>query len=42
MVRIGSIFWWLCGIAGVFEGLFAPLGLRRIYAQVLTNLAGSF
>ena len=29
------------GIAGIFEGLFAPLGLRRIYAQVLANLAGS-
>lgn len=30
------------GVAGIFEGLFAPLGLRRIYAQVLANLAGSF
>ena len=30
------------GIGGIFEGLFAPLGLRRIYAQVLANLAGSF
>lgn len=30
------------GIAGIFEGLFAPLGLRRIYAQVLANLAGGF
>jgi len=30
------------GIAGIFEGLFAPLGLRRIYAQVLANLAASF
>ena len=27
------------GIAGVFEGLFAPMGLRRIYGQVLTRLA---
>jgi hypothetical protein len=26
------------GIAGVFEGLFAPRGLRRIYAQVLDRL----
>lgn len=30
------------GVAGIFEGLFAPLGLRRIYAQILANLAGSF
>lgn len=29
------------GIAGVFERLFAPLGLRRIYDQVLANLAQS-
>lgn len=27
------------GIAGIFEGLFAPLGLRRIYGQVLQHLA---
>lgn len=27
------------GIAGVFEGLFAPLGLRRIYAEILGRLA---
>ncbi len=27
------------GIAGVFEGLFAPLGLRRIYGEVLDRLA---
>jgi Polyketide cyclase / dehydrase and lipid transport len=26
------------GIAGVFEGLFAPMGLRRIYGQVLGRL----
>ena len=26
------------GIGGVFEGLFAPVGLRRIYAQVLARL----
>jgi hypothetical protein len=26
------------GVGGVFERLFAPLGLRRIYAQVLTRL----
>ena len=30
------------GVAGIFEGLFAPLGLRRIYSQVLANLAGGF
>jgi hypothetical protein len=30
------------GVAGIFEGLFAPLGLRRIYAQILANLARSF
>jgi hypothetical protein len=27
------------GIGGIFEGLFAPLGLRRIYGQILGNLA---
>jgi hypothetical protein len=27
------------GIAGFFEGLFAPLGLRRIYGEVLAKLA---
>jgi hypothetical protein len=27
------------GIGGVFERTFAPLGLRRIYAQVLDRLA---
>jgi hypothetical protein len=26
------------GIGGIFEGLFAPMGLRRIYAQVLERL----
>ena len=26
------------GIAGLFEGFFAPIGLRRIYAQVLERL----
>lgn len=26
------------GIAGLFEGFFAPKGLRRIYAQVLDRL----
>ena len=30
------------GVAGIFEGLFAPLDLRRIYAQILAKLAGSF
>jgi Polyketide cyclase / dehydrase and lipid transport len=29
------------GIGGIFEGLFAPLGLRRIYAQVLDRLAAA-
>ena len=29
------------GIAGSFEGFFAPLGLRRIYAQVLEKLAAA-
>ena len=29
------------GVAGIFEGLFAPLGLRRIYDQVLANLAAA-
>ena len=27
------------GIPGIFEGLFAPLGLKRILGQVLANLA---
>ena len=27
------------GIPGIFEGLFAPLGLRRIYGEVLSKLA---
>jgi carbon monoxide dehydrogenase subunit G len=27
------------GIGGIFEGLFAPLGLKRIYTEVLANLA---
>lgn len=27
------------GIGGIFEGLFAPLGLRRILTQILQNLA---
>jgi Polyketide cyclase / dehydrase and lipid transport len=27
------------GIGGIFEGLFAPLGLRRIYSQILDRLA---
>jgi hypothetical protein len=27
------------GIPGIFEGLFAPLGLKRIYAEILANLA---
>jgi hypothetical protein len=29
------------GIGGVFERTFAPLGLRRIYGQVLDKLAGA-
>lgn len=28
------------GIAGIFEGFFAPLGLRRIYGEMLDKLAG--
>jgi hypothetical protein len=27
------------GIPGIFEGLFAPLGLKRIYGEVLDKLA---
>jgi hypothetical protein len=26
------------GVAGIFEGLFAPLGLRRIYGEMLDKL----
>ncbi len=29
------------GIGGIFERLFAPLGLRRIYGEMLTRLADS-
>ncbi|WP_249010463.1 SRPBCC family protein [Conexibacter sp. DBS9H8] len=29
------------GIPGIFEGLFAPLGLKRIYAEVLTKLSAA-
>jgi hypothetical protein len=29
------------GIAGVFEGLFAPLGLRRIYGEILARVAAA-
>jgi hypothetical protein len=29
------------GIGGVFERTFAPLGLRRIYGEVLDKLAGA-
>jgi hypothetical protein len=29
------------GIGGIFEGLFAPIGLRRIYGQMLGRLAAS-
>jgi hypothetical protein len=29
------------GVGGVFERLFAPLGLRRIYAEVLDRLASA-
>jgi hypothetical protein len=29
------------GIGGIFEGLFAPMGLRRIYGQVLTKLSAA-
>jgi polyketide cyclase/dehydrase/lipid transport protein len=27
------------GVAGIFEGLFAPMGLRRIYGRVLESLS---
>jgi hypothetical protein len=30
------------GIPGIFEGLFAPLGLRRIYGELLDKLAAVF
>ena len=29
------------GIAGVFEGFFAPKGMRRIYTQVLASLSAA-
>jgi hypothetical protein len=27
------------GIPGIFEGIFAPMGLKKIYAQILAKLA---
>jgi len=30
------------GIGGFFERLFAPMGLRRVYAEMLQRLAASF
>ena len=27
------------GVPGFFEGIFAPLGLKKIYAEILANLA---
>jgi Polyketide cyclase / dehydrase and lipid transport len=29
------------GIGGFFEGIFAPLGLRRIYSEILDKLAAA-
>jgi hypothetical protein len=29
------------GIPGIFEGFFAPRGMRRIYTQVLASLANA-
>jgi hypothetical protein len=29
------------GVPGIFEGFFAPLGLRKIYGQVLSKLAAA-
>jgi hypothetical protein len=29
------------GIAGIFEGFFAPLGLRRVYGEILSRLASA-
>jgi hypothetical protein len=29
------------GIGGIFEGLFAPMGLKRIYGEVLGKLAAA-
>jgi Polyketide cyclase / dehydrase and lipid transport len=29
------------GVAGIFEGFFAPLGLRRIYGAMLARLAAA-
>jgi Polyketide cyclase / dehydrase and lipid transport len=29
------------GIGGIFEGLFAPIGLRRIYGQMLAKLGAA-
>ncbi|MEV6274528.1 SRPBCC family protein [Nocardia sp. NPDC051832] len=27
------------GVAGIFEGIFAPLGLKKVHAETLENLA---
>ena len=37
-VTIESSWDGAAGIAGIFEGLFAPMGMRRIYGQVLAKL----
>ena len=37
-VRISTSWTGAGGIGGFFEKIFAPLGLRRIYGELLTNL----
>ncbi len=40
-VTLESTWQGAAGIGGVFERLFAPLGLRRIYGEVLERLAAA-
>lgn len=40
-VTIESSWEGAAGVAGIFEGFFAPLGLRRIYGEMLSRLAAA-
>ncbi|MEO7076738.1 MAG: SRPBCC family protein [Ktedonobacterales bacterium] len=37
-VRLSSDWQGATGVKGFFEGMFAPLGLRRIYSEILDKL----
>ncbi len=38
MVTLETTWQGAGGVKGIFEGIFAPLGLRKIQAEVLANL----